>query len=274
MAPNSSSVSVEASKRRKKYVLLSCVDCPVTKEVPSWYAKNFTENGYRCRSCANRRINSKLTPEVKLRRSKVAAKGRAEWAVRNPEVVSAQGKNARAAVKISGAEMRARQQKTIDGDLERRATYCAKRKKIALDFHAGMSPEKRDEHYAKVFAAKGISRAETEFVAAILAAGIVVETGRSISGFFPDAVVKDNKVVIEFFGDAHHCHPNKFPDPTVYCSWISRTVGEQWKRDEMRKAVFRKNGYETVVVWQSDWIRDSEAQIACIRAAIQAACSA
>lgn len=71
-------------------------------------------------------------------------------------------------------------------------------------------------------------------------------------GFVPDEINENLKLIIEVFGDVYHCNPKKFKNPDVFINVIQRTVGEQWKRDEIKIAAYKRNGYEVLIVWESD----------------------
>jgi len=89
-----------------------------------------------------------------------------------------------------------------------------------------------------------------------------------ISGFIVDGLLKSEKVILEFYGDMFHCNPTKFHDPSEYCSWISRTVGQQWKRDKRRTAALLKRGYKVLIVWESDWNNQKEKTIERVKNAL------
>jgi G:T-mismatch repair DNA endonuclease (very short patch repair protein) len=80
-------------------------------------------------------------------------------------------------------------------------------------------------------------------------------------GFIPDEINHDLKIIVEMYGDLYHCNPKKYKDPCLYLKVISRTVGEQWKRDRIRLACFYRNGYTVVIVWENDFYNNSQKQI-------------
>lgn len=71
-------------------------------------------------------------------------------------------------------------------------------------------------------------------------------------GFVPDEINHKLKLIIEVFGDVYHCNPKKYSNPDVFVNAIQRTVGEQWKRDEIKIAAYKRNGYDVLIVWESD----------------------
>jgi very-short-patch-repair endonuclease len=248
--------------RRKEYTAFNCAGgCGKKVEFPPWQARKVPNGIYRCKACTSSVRWTNLSNEQKDHILAKQQAGQKAWRDENQDQLSDRGKKARAAVKISGAEMRKRQQDSIEADPELYAAYKAKRRKIALDYHASLDDAQKAEHYAKVFKDGGRSAAEVEFFARLREVGLHFEEGQTLSGFFPDGIDQRSKVIVEFFGDVFHCNPAKFSDPDQYCSWISRTVGEQWKRDERRKAVFTKSGFHVITVWQSDWIKDPETVI-------------
>ncbi len=167
---------------------------------------------------------------------------------------SEHAKKMRMAVKISGAELRARQQKFIDcAPVEYYEKYCEKRKQIALNFHAGMSDKDKEVHYRKVFKNTGRSMACDKFLEVLSNHKITHKPEQYVNGFIVDAIIDNSKLIIEFYGDIYHCNPRKFKDPAKYCSWISRTVQEQWNRDKRRLAALYKLGYKVLIVWEYDW---------------------
>lgn len=59
----------------------------------------------------------------------------------------------------------------------------------------------------------------------------------------------NDKLLLEYFVYAtsyYQCNPKKFKNPDVFINVIQRTVGEQWKRDEIKIAAYKRNGYELV----------------------------
>ena len=246
----------------------TCVDCNnETITLQGSRAKYYVERGgWRCRPCAGKLAVANTSPEARQRSLAAAAEARKLF---SPEKKSEIGKKRRARVKMSGKEMRAKQQETINSDPVRYAAYCEKRRQISQAFHDGMTDDDKAVYYAKVLKNIGVSKAEDEFFEHLARLGIDFERSQFISGFIVDGLRKDAKVIVEFYGDTFHCNPKKFTDPDQYCSWIKRTVGEQWKRDQRRLACFYRLGYTVVIVWQTDWDRDKETAIERIQHALR-----
>jgi len=61
------------------------------------------------------------------------------------------------------------------------------------------------------------------------------------------------KIAIEFFGDLWHANPKRFKDPTQQLPNTRFTVGEIWLKDKAKIDYLTSQGYQVVVVWESDW---------------------
>ena len=96
--------------------------------------------------------------------------------------------------------------------------------------------------------------------------GVSLEREQGISGFIVDGL--QNKLIVEFYGDIYHCNPRHFRDPDEFCSWIGRTVTQQWARDRKRLGVFYKLGYRVVIVWEADWKTHPENEIRRVKNAL------
>jgi G:T-mismatch repair DNA endonuclease (very short patch repair protein) len=238
-------------------IVMKCTCGKETSKRISEFNKLKNKDEYRCNNC-NRIRNQKTFNNITFQdRSDRMKKNHAN----NPEMASIVGKKRRAKVNISGAELRRRQQIAIESDPEKYSNYCAKRKDIAIKFHAGLTDKEKEKHYSKVFKNGPTSKAEDEFFNELLKYGLNFERNICISGFFPDGVDEDRKIIIEFYGDSFHCNPIKFQNPNQHCSWLKRTVQDQWDRDKMRIAVFSKCGYKVIIVWENDWRHSQSVQI-------------
>lgn len=235
--------------KRVKRLVFKCVDCDVEKEYVPWRAKGLKLNNgeYRCVLCSRSHNALQQTHEQRSTRMK-----RAHAA--NPEMAKRVGTIRRSYRTTPAHVWHKKQMDTIKSDPIKYRQYCEKRRRISLEFHNTMTPREKEEHYVKVFAnTSGRSKAEDDFFVELHNQGIVFETNQCVSGFFPDGIDRRSKVIVEFYGDVYHCNPTKFHEPSQYCSWISRTVQEQWSRDQKRLAVFYKLGYKVIIVWESDW---------------------
>lgn len=60
----------------------------------------------------------------------------------------------------------------------------------------------------------------------------------------PDFLVRN--IVVEAFGDFYHCNPKKFNQPSC------KTQQENLARDKTKLEWYKNNGYEVVIIWESD----------------------
>lgn len=87
-------------------------------------------------------------------------------------------------------------------------------------------------------------------------------TIRAVSGkyYFPDIVIRDSGIIIEFFGDFWHGNPEIYNENDVVYNNI--TAGDLWKKDKYRindMSYFYEDGkefpsiYKVIVVWESEY---------------------
>ena len=123
---------------------------------------------------------------------------------------------------------------------------------------AAMTPSERSAHVKKM--TRGLPRSGVSdlFKAALIREGLYngFESEVAISGFIADEVNSAQHLIIEFYGDYFHCNPRTYTDPSFYNRTLHMTAADKWKYDRRRLAAFRKNGYRTLVVWESDWRAD------------------
>ncbi len=188
---------------------------------------------------------------------------------KTPEERIAQGKAARSCVAHSH-EAVVKQWETVKADPEKFAKAKSRLSRTSKNFWNSLTPESRIVHIQKIFAnITGRSKAGDQFIEHFAKEGVILEVEQGVHGFIVDGLDSKKKVVVEFYGDMFHCRPNNFPDPNQYCSWISRTVAQQWDRDLKRLGVFYRYGYLVVIVWETDWYSDPHTQIRRIKDALQ-----
>lgn len=253
----------------KNTIDLICQECKLVKvSYPPWRAKQFLKNGWHCKSCASKIKwrNHSIETKNKIKQSQINAL--TEWRKQNPERLREIGKIRRSKVKISGKELRTRQQESIKNNPDLYEKYCQKRKQIAENFHKSMTDVDREIHYAKVFKNTGKSKAEDDFFEILKNHGLFFNRNKVISGFIVDGVDDQKKIIVEFYGDSFHCNPQIYQDPNKYCSWLRRSVKQQWDRDRRRISALYKNGYSVIIVWEKDWKLDQSKQIRSIKDAL------
>ncbi len=144
--------------------------------------------------------------------------------------------------------------------------------KTAQTFWDSLTPEEKNIQIRKSLfknANTGRSGAGDRFVDRLVQEGFDLKVEQDIQGFIVDALIKTDNLIIEFYGDIFHCNPSKFQDPEFYCSWLNRTVAQQWARDRKRLGVFYRFGYRVVVVWESNWNSNKEHEIERIHNALR-----
>jgi hypothetical protein len=72
------------------------------------------------------------------------------------------------------------------------------------------------------------------------------------SRYYADAKIKDEKTLIEFYGDYWHMNPAKYADDFVNDK-KHQTAKEIRERDLERKRWLEERGYRVIIVWESDW---------------------
>ena len=248
-----------------------CAGCETALSYPFWRVRKRLENGIpiRCKSCAQKNAAKNWSPEAKVAiqagRKKAAKKlHSAPKSVRIKRARKA-GQGNR---KNNGLSVR-RQWESIKNKPEEYRQACERLRQTALDFHASMSDEEKVLYHTKVFKNTGTSKVCEDFLSILESEfGLQVLREEAIAGFIVDGLVSDKGLILEFYGDMFHCNPLKFQDPDEYCSWISRTVGQQWKRDKRRLAALFKNGYKVLIVWEYDWNNNREEVLERVRNAL------
>lgn len=126
----------------------------------------------------------------------------------------------------------------------------------ALHTKLNSNPEKKNEHYQKVFkhsAIGYISKGQREIYDILKNDGYILDG--LVSGMKVDIVNIDKKIAIEYNGDMWHCNPRKWK-PEQYNTAIKMTASEKWKLDRNRRFSLRKLGYDVHIIWESEWTTD------------------
>lgn len=254
-----------------KSIQVICCICNVTKYVTEKMALKCEKRKYYVcgKSCETKRRWANKTEKEKEEQKQRFLKSKKKWELENPKKLSEKAKIARSKVKISGKELVRRQYATLKNDPILWKNFCEKRKKISLDFHKNMSYEEKEIYYKKIFKNNvPKSKTEIEFFQELESNNIQFEYDVCLFGFFPDGVDYENKLIIEFYGDVYHCNPKKFTSEQ-YCSWLKMSVQEKWDIDRKRLAVFYNNGYDVLIVWESDWHKNKIKEIGRINNALR-----
>lgn len=68
--------------------------------------------------------------------------------------------------------------------------------------------------------------------------------------FFPDIIIEDIKLIIEYFGDYWHANPYRYNSKDIINNCIAQDI---WNKDSERLGIFEKAGYHVYVIWESDF---------------------
>jgi hypothetical protein len=63
------------------------------------------------------------------------------------------------------------------------------------------------------------------------------------------------KKIIEFNGDYWHCNPNLY-EANFYNKNKMLTAKEIWQYDQLKNNLAKSHGYEVLVIWETEWIKD------------------
>ena len=78
------------------------------------------------------------------------------------------------------------------------------------------------------------------------------EKNSPVSGWCCDYVNYENKLIVEFFGDFWHHNPKLYN--IVHVNKITNRSSKQvWDRDARKLNELREQGYEVVVIWETEW---------------------
>lgn len=77
-----------------------------------------------------------------------------------------------------------------------------------------------------------------------------LSSSESIYGFVVDMLL--DKLIIEFHGDYWHTNPKIFNED-YYHSIVKLTAKEIWEKDECRRNILKRYGYDMFIIWESDW---------------------
>lgn len=104
-----------------------------------------------------------------------------------------------------------------------------------------------------------VSRAEMD-LAQILNLSQQMALKKPSNDYYVYDLYKDNKI-IEYNGDYWHCNPKKYKED-FYNKSIQMTAKEKWQKDNEKIEFAKSQGYELLVIWESDWLED---KVECIK---------
>jgi len=78
--------------------------------------------------------------------------------------------------------------------------------------------------------------------------------------FFYDLCFPSINKIIEFNGDYWHCNPRKYSE-SYYHPQIKLFATQVWDRDNVKLNLATTHGFNVLVIWESDFRKDSETTI-------------
>lgn len=93
------------------------------------------------------------------------------------------------------------------------------------------------------------------------------EKNVGVSGWCCDYVSRERKLIVEFFGDFWHHNPKRY-DREFVNPITKRSSDVVWERDARKLKELRDQGYEVIVIWESDWHNDKSACIQKVKDAV------
>lgn len=117
-----------------------------------------------------------------------------------------------------------------------------------------------------------VSKVEKKFVQMLIDAGVNCRSYLSENGqfslsnhqrsFFFDVAVLEKKKLIEFNGDFWHANPKAYkPDHLLSFGRFKAKAEDLWVRDAKKIAEARKQGFEVLTVWESDFYKDPQTEV-------------
>ncbi len=150
------------------------------------------------------------------------------------------------------------------GEEEGKNRHQAKTTKWLNTLKNKSDEEKQRINRLKVGRAGAISKAEQEIKKALNDRGIVVNTQLQLKkndakGWYMYDLSVGTKIV-EYNGDYWHCNPSKY-DSLYVNQRTMKTAQQTWEDDKAKNDFAIALGYEVLVIWESDYLKDKEKTI-------------
>jgi G:T-mismatch repair DNA endonuclease (very short patch repair protein) len=78
-----------------------------------------------------------------------------------------------------------------------------------------------------------------------------------VAGWCCDYVNDQTKLIVEFFGDFWHMNPEKYSANDIH-KLMNKIAEQVWSRDARKLRELREQGYEVIVIWESEWRRSKD----------------
>ena len=252
----------EYSKNKRaseqEFVTLSCHKCGCDVPTKKYLLSKYKTQKRYCKKCISEKSSDRfkkykksLSVEERSQEGKIGSKSKSSECKRNAVI---------------------KQWKTIKDDIVEFEKVKNNHKKRMIEVWKNYSEEKRNFILTALVESNGNKRSKLsddvkkELIKHNLYDNFVSE--ECFCGFFPDEINHKIKLIIEVYGDQYHCNPKKFLNSKEYVTLIERTVEEQWLRDKRRLACFYQQGYQVIIIWESDWHNNPIKQIERIKEVI------
>jgi G:T-mismatch repair DNA endonuclease (very short patch repair protein) len=96
------------------------------------------------------------------------------------------------------------------------------------------------------------SKPEYEIIKKIKEFNLECEPSYRVSGKIFDIYIPKYNLLIEYNGDYWHCNPNKYDFDYLNVK-KNKTAKEIWDYDKNKLYLAKKNGYNCIVIWESDY---------------------
>jgi predicted transcriptional regulator len=84
-----------------------------------------------------------------------------------------------------------------------------------------------------------------------------IEHNISVKNWNVDIKFISKKLIVEFFGDFWHMHPQKYKETDIH-RFMKKTAQQVWARDIRKLNELREQWYEVVVIWEREWRSNKE----------------
>lgn len=74
---------------------------------------------------------------------------------------------------------------------------------------------------------------------------------------FPDGIIENKKIVIEYNGSFWHADPKRGYKPNDVL-FHNITAQEIWDRDLRKKEIYEQHGYKVLIIWSDDFLENKE----------------
>lgn len=119
---------------------------------------------------------------------------------------------------------------------------------ITFNRHDSINESKQEKEFVNIIESLGYSVSRHPF--------LYTENGKK-RHLFPDGIIEDKKIIIEYNGSFWHADPNRGYKETDIIHH-HKTAKEIWNRDLEKNKIYEKNGYKVFVIWSDDFLKNKK----------------